>query len=41
MREVAPRETLVPLNRVTETIAFLLSSAAANISGALIPLTGR
>jgi NAD(P)-dependent dehydrogenase (short-subunit alcohol dehydrogenase family) len=41
MREVAPRETLVPLNRVTDTIAFLLSSAAANISGALIPLTGR
>ena len=29
---------LVPLDRVAETIAFLLSGAAANISGALIPL---
>ena len=38
MREVMPREQLVPLARVGETLAFLLSDAAANISGALIPL---
>lgn len=29
---------LVPLDRVAETIAFLLADAAASISGALIPL---
>lgn len=38
MREVMPRERLVPLARVGETLAFLLSDAAASISGALIPL---
>lgn len=39
MREVMPREQLVPLSRVGETLAFLLSDAAANVNGALIPLT--
>ncbi|HEX6087062.1 MAG TPA: SDR family NAD(P)-dependent oxidoreductase [Thermoanaerobaculia bacterium] len=38
MREVMPREKLVPLARVGETLAFLLSDAAANVTGALIPL---
>jgi NAD(P)-dependent dehydrogenase (short-subunit alcohol dehydrogenase family) len=38
MRRSADRSTLVPLERVTETIAFLLSDAAAGISGAVIPL---
>lgn len=41
MREVMPREELVPLPRVAEAISFLLSGAAASISGALIPLTPR
>ncbi|HVG24323.1 MAG TPA: SDR family NAD(P)-dependent oxidoreductase [Thermoanaerobaculia bacterium] len=39
MREVMPREKLVPLARVGESVAFLLSDAAASITGALIPLT--
>ena len=39
MRQVMPQEKLVPLSRVAETIAFLLSSQAAHIQGALIPLT--
>ena len=39
MRELMPREKLVPLERVSETIAFLLSAEGANINGALIPLT--
>ena len=39
MRQVMPREKLVPLERVSETIAFLLSAEAASINGALIPLT--
>ena len=38
MRDVMPREQLVPLGRVGETLAFLLSDAAASITGALIPL---
>lgn len=38
MREFMPREKLVPLGRVGETLAFLLSDAAASITGALIPL---
>jgi NAD(P)-dependent dehydrogenase (short-subunit alcohol dehydrogenase family) len=38
MRESMPREKLVPLTRVAETISFLLSDAAAHINGALIPL---
>jgi NAD(P)-dependent dehydrogenase (short-subunit alcohol dehydrogenase family) len=41
MREVMPREKLVPLGKIGETLAFLLSDAAANVSGALIPLTAR
>ncbi|HYC89726.1 MAG TPA: SDR family NAD(P)-dependent oxidoreductase [Thermoanaerobaculia bacterium] len=38
MREVMPREKLVPAGRVGETLAWLLSDAAANVTGALIPL---
>jgi NAD(P)-dependent dehydrogenase (short-subunit alcohol dehydrogenase family) len=41
MRKEMPREKLVPLERVGETLQFLLSDAAANITGALIPLTAR
>jgi NAD(P)-dependent dehydrogenase (short-subunit alcohol dehydrogenase family) len=39
MRGSMPPEKLVPLPRVAATIEFLLSEAAANINGALIPLT--
>ncbi|MEO8380585.1 MAG: SDR family NAD(P)-dependent oxidoreductase [Acidobacteriota bacterium] len=41
MRDSMPREQLVPLARVADTIAFLLSEGAANINGALIPLRAR
>jgi 3-oxoacyl-[acyl-carrier protein] reductase len=34
-----PREQLVPLDRVTATMAFLLSDEAASITGQLIALT--
>ncbi len=40
MRKAMPEGKLVPLDRVADTIAFLLSDAAANINGALIPLEG-
>jgi NAD(P)-dependent dehydrogenase (short-subunit alcohol dehydrogenase family) len=38
MRKAMPDGKRVPLDHVAETIAFLLSDAAANINGALIPL---
>lgn len=41
MRASMPREKLVPLDRVAETIGFLLSATASHINGALIPLTAR
>jgi NAD(P)-dependent dehydrogenase (short-subunit alcohol dehydrogenase family) len=37
-RKAMPNAKLVSLDRVTDTIEFLLSDAAANITGALIPL---
>ena len=41
MRDVLPREKLVPAANVGAMLAFLLSDAASNVSGALIPLTPR
>ena len=38
MLSQAGADKLVPIERVAETIAWLLSDAAANVSGALIPL---
>jgi NAD(P)-dependent dehydrogenase (short-subunit alcohol dehydrogenase family) len=38
MKEAMPDAKLVPLDRVAESIVFLLSDAAASINGALIPL---
>jgi NAD(P)-dependent dehydrogenase (short-subunit alcohol dehydrogenase family) len=38
MRKEMPDTKLVPLDRVAESIVFLLSDAAASINGALIPL---
>jgi len=37
-RKAMPDAKRVPLDRVTETISFLLSDAASSITGALIPL---
>ena len=39
MRQSMPRNRLVPLERVTETIAFLLRPEAAAVTGQLIALT--
>jgi len=39
MRGVMSRELLIPLDRVAETIAFLLSDAAASITGQLIAMS--
>lgn len=38
MQKAMPGAKLVPLEQIAETIAFLLSDAAANINGALIPM---
>ena len=38
-RKAIPRELLVPLQRVVDTLAFLLSDGAASITGQLIALT--
>ena len=40
VRKAMPDAKLVPLDHVADTIAFLLSDAAASINGALIPLEG-
>lgn len=38
-RKTMPREILVPLDRVVDTIAFLLGDAAVSITGQMIELT--
>ena len=38
-RKTMPRELLVPLQRVVDTLAFLLSDGAASITGQLIALS--
>jgi NAD(P)-dependent dehydrogenase (short-subunit alcohol dehydrogenase family) len=38
MRSLVAREQLVPLPKVGEAVAFLLSDAASHITGALIPM---
>jgi NAD(P)-dependent dehydrogenase (short-subunit alcohol dehydrogenase family) len=38
MKSQADAKTLVPIERVAESIAWLLSDAAANVTGSLIPL---
>ena len=38
MREEMPKARRVPLDRVADAVMFLLSEAAANINGAMIPL---
>jgi NAD(P)-dependent dehydrogenase (short-subunit alcohol dehydrogenase family) len=40
MKDAAPDARLVPLDRVAETIVFLLSEAGASITGTIIPLEG-
>jgi NAD(P)-dependent dehydrogenase (short-subunit alcohol dehydrogenase family) len=39
MRDSMPRERLVPLERVCETIAFLLSETAQSVTGQLVVLS--
>jgi enoyl-[acyl-carrier-protein] reductase (NADH) len=39
MRGNAPADQLVPLERVAESIAFLLSDSGAGVSGQLITLS--
>ena len=39
MRKSMSRDQLIPLDRVSETIAFLLRDDAASVTGQLIALT--
>lgn len=41
MRAEMPREKLVPLDRVSATLRFLLGDSGASIHGSLIPLAAR